>query len=67
MSSIKLVFEAILPIPLFQAITGADDLLVKCWSMIDGRLVHTFRGASAEISDLVRLRLLTNVLNLSPV
>ena len=52
---------------LFQAITGADDLLVKCWSMIDGRLVHTFRGASAEISDLVRLDLLTNVLNLLPV
>ena len=33
-------------------LTGADDMLVKCWSFIDGRLIHTFRGASAEISDL---------------
>ena len=32
--------------------TGADDLLVKCWKVYDGRLIHTFRGASAEISDL---------------
>jgi bromodomain and WD repeat domain-containing protein 1/3 len=34
------------------AFTGADDLLVKCWRVHDGRLVHTFRGASSEISDL---------------
>ena len=33
-------------------ITGADDMLVKVWSFIDARLIHTFRGASAEISDL---------------
>ncbi len=32
--------------------TGADDLLVKCWRVYDGRLIHTFRGASSEISDL---------------
>lgn len=33
-------------------ITGADDLLVKVWSSIDGRLLATFRGASAEIMDI---------------
>ena len=33
-------------------LTGADDMLVKCWSFNDGRLIHTFRGASSEISDL---------------
>ncbi len=33
-------------------VTGADDLLVKCWRVRDGRLIHTFRGASSEISDL---------------
>lgn len=33
-------------------ITGADDLLVKVWSSIDGRLLSTFRGASAEIMDI---------------
>lgn len=33
-------------------ITGADDLLVKLWSAIDGRLLITFRGASAEITDI---------------
>lgn len=33
-------------------ITGADDLLVKLWSAIDGRLLFTFRGASAEITDI---------------
>ena len=33
-------------------LTGADDMLVKCWSFKDGRLIHTFRGASSEISDL---------------
>ena len=33
-------------------ITGADDMLVKVWSFLDARLIHTFRGASAEISDL---------------
>ena len=32
--------------------TGADDLLVKCWRVMDGRLIHTFRGPSSEISDL---------------
>lgn len=31
---------------------GADDLLVKLWSAIDGRLLTTFRGASAEITDI---------------
>lgn len=31
---------------------GADDLLVKLWSAIDGRLLVTFRGASAEITDI---------------
>ena len=34
------------------AFTGADDLLVKCWRVEDGRLTHTFRGMSSEISDL---------------
>lgn len=33
-------------------ITGADDLLVKLWSAMDGRLLTTFRGASAEITDI---------------
>ncbi|XP_055677242.1 PH-interacting protein [Lutzomyia longipalpis] len=33
-------------------LTGADDLLVKLWSAIDGRLLSTFRGASAEITDI---------------
>lgn len=33
-------------------LTGADDLLVKLWSAIDGRLLATFRGASAEITDM---------------
>ncbi|KAH0540030.1 hypothetical protein KQX54_011392, partial [Cotesia glomerata] len=33
-------------------ITGADDLLVKVWSAIDGRLFATFRGASSEIMDI---------------
>ncbi|KAK7075021.1 Bromodomain and WD repeat-containing protein 3 [Halocaridina rubra] len=33
-------------------ITGADDMLVKIWSTLDGRLLATLRGASAEISDL---------------
>lgn len=33
-------------------ITGADDLLVKVWSVLDGRLLATFRGASAEIMDI---------------
>jgi len=33
-------------------ITGADDLLVKIWSVIDGRLLATLRGASAEITDI---------------
>ncbi|CAK1554474.1 unnamed protein product [Leptosia nina] len=33
-------------------ITGADDLLVKVWSAIDGRLLATLRGAGAEITDV---------------
>ncbi|KAM3955791.1 LOW QUALITY PROTEIN: bromodomain and WD repeat-containing protein [Aphomia sociella] len=33
-------------------ITGADDLLVKVWSAVDGRLLGTLRGASAEITDV---------------
>lgn len=33
-------------------LTGADDLLVKLWSAIDGRLLCTFRGAQAEITDI---------------
>ena len=32
--------------------TGADDLLVKMWGASNGRLYFTFRGASAEISDM---------------
>lgn len=32
--------------------TGADDLLVKVWHAISGRLLTTLRGASAEITDL---------------
>ncbi|XP_023331466.1 bromodomain and WD repeat-containing protein 3 isoform X10 [Eurytemora carolleeae] len=32
--------------------TGADDLLVKMWGTFNGRLYFTFRGASAEISDM---------------
>ncbi|KAL9871562.1 bromodomain and WD repeat-containing protein 3 isoform X1 [Glossina fuscipes] len=33
-------------------ITGADDLLIKIWSAVDGRLLATLRGASAEITDI---------------
>ncbi|XP_076257590.1 bromodomain and WD repeat-containing protein [Rhynchophorus ferrugineus] len=33
-------------------ITGADDLLIKLWSTYTGRLIATFRGASAEITDI---------------
>ncbi|KAJ0170094.1 hypothetical protein K1T71_014700 [Dendrolimus kikuchii] len=33
-------------------VTGADDLLVKVWSAIDGRLLTTLRGAGAEITDV---------------
>ncbi|ESP01057.1 hypothetical protein LOTGIDRAFT_140025, partial [Lottia gigantea] len=32
--------------------TGADDHLVKVWSVKDGRLLATFRGHSAEITDI---------------
>ncbi|XP_050392587.1 bromodomain and WD repeat-containing protein 3 isoform X3 [Patella vulgata] len=32
--------------------TGADDHLVKIWSVEDGRLLATFRGHSAEITDM---------------
>lgn len=31
---------------------GADDLLIKLWSSISGRLLSTFRGASSEITDI---------------
>jgi len=31
---------------------GADDLLVKIWSSIGGRLLATLRGHSAEITDI---------------
>jgi len=34
------------------SLQGADDLLVKIWSVIDGRLLATLRGASAEITDI---------------
>ena len=34
------------------AFTGADDLLVKCWNVSDGRLLFTFRGGASEISDM---------------
>lgn len=32
--------------------TGSDDTLVKIWSVRDGRLLATLRGASGEISDI---------------
>ncbi|XP_057373055.1 bromodomain and WD repeat-containing protein 3-like [Daphnia carinata] len=32
--------------------TGADDLLIKIWSVVTGRLLSTLRGAAAEIADL---------------
>ncbi|XP_069616832.1 bromodomain and WD repeat-containing protein 1-like isoform X1 [Ranitomeya imitator] len=32
--------------------TGSDDCLVKVWSALDGRLLATLRGHSAEISEL---------------
>ena len=34
------------------AFTGADDMLVKCWNVADGRLLFTFRGGAAEVSDM---------------
>ena len=34
------------------AFTGADDMLVKCWNVSDGRLLFTFRGGAAEVSDM---------------
>jgi bromodomain and WD repeat domain-containing protein 1/3 len=37
---------------LLLSVQGADDLLVKIWSAIDGRLLVTLRGASAEITDI---------------
>lgn len=37
---------------LVLSVQGADDLLVKIWSAIDGRLLVTLRGASAEITDI---------------
>lgn len=33
-------------------VTGADDLLIKVWSAMDGRLLATLRGAWAEITDI---------------
>ncbi|KPJ08970.1 Bromodomain and WD repeat-containing protein 1 [Papilio machaon] len=33
-------------------VTGADDLLVKVWCALDGRLLSTLRGAGAEITDV---------------
>ncbi|CAB3245434.1 unnamed protein product [Arctia plantaginis] len=33
-------------------ITGADDMLVKVWSALDGRLVATLRGVGAEVTDV---------------
>ncbi|KAL1510019.1 hypothetical protein ABEB36_004677 [Hypothenemus hampei] len=33
-------------------ITGADDLLIKLWSIYTGRLIAVFRGASLEITDI---------------
>jgi WD40 repeat protein len=35
-----------------MSLQGADDLLVKIWSVVTGRLLATLRGASAEIADL---------------
>ncbi|KAJ6665821.1 hypothetical protein lerEdw1_001293 [Lerista edwardsae] len=32
--------------------TGSDDCLVKIWATDDGRLLATFRGHAAEISDM---------------
>ncbi|XP_075053356.1 bromodomain and WD repeat-containing protein 1 isoform X1 [Mixophyes fleayi] len=32
--------------------TGSDDCLVKIWSTLDGRLLATLRGHSAEVSEL---------------
>lgn len=31
---------------------GADDFLIKLWSSVSGRLLSTFRGATAEIADI---------------
>lgn len=36
----------------FLYLQGADDLLVKVWHAISGRLLTTLRGASAELTDL---------------
>lgn len=44
--------SAPLPMHLFIALQGADDLLVKVWHAVSGRLLTTLRGASAEITDL---------------
>ncbi|CAH2062052.1 unnamed protein product, partial [Iphiclides podalirius] len=33
-------------------VQGADDLLVKVWCALDGRLLSTLRGAGAEITDV---------------
>ncbi|XP_069802237.1 bromodomain and WD repeat-containing protein 1 [Dendropsophus ebraccatus] len=35
-----------------RIITGSDDCLVKIWSALDGRLLATLRGHSAQISEL---------------
>ncbi len=31
---------------------GADDSLVKVWSIVDGRLLATLRGCAGEVSDM---------------
>lgn len=46
---LKLIKNNLIKYYLFQ---GADDLLVKIWSAVTGRLLSTLRGASAEIADL---------------
>ncbi|XP_039288557.1 bromodomain and WD repeat-containing protein 3 isoform X2 [Nilaparvata lugens] len=33
-------------------ITGADDMLVKVWSAVDGRLLATLRGVLSEVTDI---------------
>ncbi|XP_075227824.1 bromodomain and WD repeat-containing protein isoform X2 [Lycorma delicatula] len=33
-------------------ITGADDMLIKVWSAVDGRLLATLRGVLSELTDI---------------
>ncbi|GAB5357260.1 hypothetical protein AAMO2058_000358800, partial [Amorphochlora amoebiformis] len=35
-----------------RAYTGADDGLIKVWSILDGSLIRTLRGHKSEITDL---------------